>query len=250
MQKQYFKWFSQALGCDMEMMVYGHAGRPMLFIPCQDGRFFDFENFKMTDTLAPWIESGKLMVFSIDTKDIETWSGTGDPAWRAQRHEQWMRYITDEVVPFAKDTVCRVNGWSDCEGLISFGCSLGATHAANLFLRRPDLFNGMLALSGIYTAEYGFGSYMDLAVYENSPVHYLANMPQGHPYVDMYNSRRGVICVGQGAWEQPETTRQVAAQFDRLGVNLWVDFWGYDVNHDWDWWYKQVPYFMPYLLGE
>ena len=39
-------------------------------------------------------------------------------------------------------------------------------------------------------------------------------------------------------------------QFDRLGVNLWVDFWGYDVNHDWDWWYKQVPYFMPYLLGE
>ena len=75
-------------------------------------------------------------------------------------------------------------------------------------------------------------------------------MPEGHPYVGMYNSRRGVICVGQGAWEQPETTRQVKEQFDRLGVNLWVDFWGHDVNHDWDWWYKQVPYFMPYLLGE
>ncbi|MBP3705257.1 MAG: esterase, partial [Clostridia bacterium] len=160
MQTQYFKQYSHALGCDMEMKVYGHAGRPMLFIPCQDGRFFDFENFKMTDTLAPWIDAGKLMVFSIDTKDIETWSASGDPAWRIQRHEQWMRYITDEVVPFAKDMACRANGWSGCEGLISFGCSLGATHAANLFLRRPDLFNGMLALSGIYTAEYGFGDYM------------------------------------------------------------------------------------------
>ena len=33
------------------------------------------------------------------------------------------------------------------------------------------------------------------------------------------------------------------------GINLWVDFWGYDVNHDWPWWHKQVPYFLPYLLG-
>ena len=33
------------------------------------------------------------------------------------------------------------------------------------------------------------------------------------------------------------------------GINLWVDLWGYDVNHDWPWWHKQVPYFLPYLLG-
>ena len=158
--------------------------------------------------------------------------------------------ITDEVVPFIRETVCRMNAWSDCPGPITFGCSLGATHAVNLFLRRPDLFSGMLALSGIYTAEYGFGSYMDGIVYENSPVHFLPNMAPDHHYVEMYNQRRGVICVGQGAWEQPETTRVIKEQFDRLGVNLWVDFWGFDVNHDWDWWYKQVPYFMPYLLGE
>ena len=44
MKMQYFKEYSQALGRDMECKVYGHAGRPVLFIPCQDGRFFDFEN--------------------------------------------------------------------------------------------------------------------------------------------------------------------------------------------------------------
>ena len=49
----------------MECKLYGHAGRPMLFIPCQDGRFFDFENYHMAGTLAPWIESGQLMVLSI-----------------------------------------------------------------------------------------------------------------------------------------------------------------------------------------
>jgi len=28
-----------------------------------------------------------------------------------------------------------------------------------------------------------------------------------------------------------------------------VDLWGYDVKHDWDWWYQQVVYYMPYILG-
>ncbi len=36
-------------GAGHGMQVYGHKGRPVLFIPCQDGRFFDFENFHMTD---------------------------------------------------------------------------------------------------------------------------------------------------------------------------------------------------------
>jgi len=64
METQYFKDYSPALGREMECKVYGHAGRPMLFIPCQDGRFFDFEDFHMAGTLAPWIESGQIMVSS------------------------------------------------------------------------------------------------------------------------------------------------------------------------------------------
>ena len=58
MEMNYYKSYSPALGRDMECKVYGHKGRPVLFIPCQDGRFYDFENFHMTDTWAPWIESG------------------------------------------------------------------------------------------------------------------------------------------------------------------------------------------------
>ena len=80
MEMQYFKDYSPALGREMECKVYGHAGRPMLYIPCQDGRFFDFEDFHMADTLAPWIESGQVMVISIDTIDKETWSDSSG-AW-------------------------------------------------------------------------------------------------------------------------------------------------------------------------
>ena len=249
MEMQYFKWYSRELNRDMEMKVYGHAGRPVLFIPCQDGRYFDFENFKMTDTWAPWIDNGEVMVFSIDTMDVETWSGKGDPRWRIERHEQWMRYIVHEVAPFIQNMTNERNGWEGTPGIITFGCSLGATHAANLFFRFPYVFDGMLALSGIFSATFGWENYWDEDVYNNSPVDYLANMSNDHPYIEKYRNNRGIICVGQGAWEMPETTRRLAELSAEKNMGVWVDFWGHDVAHDWDWWYKQVPYFMPHLLG-
>ena len=242
MQTRYFKEYSHVLGRDMECKVYGHAGRPVLFIPCQDGRFFDFENFHMDDVFAPWIESGQVMVIAIDTMDVETWSGKGEAYSRVRRHEQWMCYIVDEVVPFINE----ISGRSD---IIAFGCSLGATHAVNLYFRFPDQFTGLLALSGIYTGQYGFGDYMDEVVYRNSPVHYLSNLPPDHPYIEKYNRNQGIICIGQGAWEEIGTTRIVDGLCKEKGINVWVDYWGYDVNHDWPWWYKQAAYFIPKLIG-
>ncbi|MBR6114829.1 MAG: esterase family protein [Oscillospiraceae bacterium] len=249
METNYFENWSGELGRTMPLKIYGHAGKPVLFIPCQDGRFFDFENFGMTDTFAPWIDSGQCMVFSIDTVDAETWSDRdGDPYLRIRRHEQWINYITREVVPFARDWTNRRNGWDGYPGLMSFGCSMGATHALNLYLRFPDLFDRCLALSGVYNASYFLGDYMDEVVYRNSPTDYMANLPADHPFIEEYNRHRAVVCVGQGAWEEQWSTRELDRRFHELGINIWVDFWGPDVNHDWPWWHKQVPYFLPYLL--
>jgi len=250
METQYIKSYSSALGREVECKIYGHSGRPVLFIPCQDGRFFDFENFRMTDTWAPWIESGEVMVFSIDTIDRETWSDkNGDPYWRIRLYEAWIRYIVDEVAPFIRRTAQERNDWSDEPGILVFGCSLGATHAANLYFRFPDVFTGLLALSGIYTASYGFDGYSDEMTYQNSPVDYLANMPADHPYIEKYNRNQGIICVGQGPWEVTDTTFRLQEIFREKGINTWVDIWGHDVRHDWDWWYKQVEYFLPKLLN-
>ena len=38
--------------------------------------------------------------------------------------------------------------------------------------------------------------------------------------------------------------------FEAKGIPVWVDLWGHDVKHDWNWWYKQVVYYMPYILGQ
>ncbi len=36
--------------------------------------------------------------------------------------------------------------------------------------------------------------------------------------------------------------------FEAKNIPVWVDLWGHDVKHDWDWWYKQAVYYMPYIL--
>ena len=236
-------FYSHALQREMPIRVYGHAGRPILYIPCQDGHAWDFESFGMAGAIAPWIEEGRCTVYSIDTVDAESWSDKGGDPWhRIRRHEQWISYIVYELAPYLRSMSW---GW---DKLMVFGCSLGASHAVNLYLRFPDVFDRCLALSGIYHASYFFGDYMDDVLYANSPADYMANLPAGHPFIEKYNWNKAVICTGQGAWEEPWSARALDQRFRELGIHIWVDFWGSDVNHDWPWWYKQAQYFLPYLL--
>ena len=250
METQYVKAYSHALGRDMEWKVYGSSGRPVIFIPCQDGRFYDFENYGMTDVWAPWIDSGQVMVCSVDTLDQETWSAVwGNPRDRILRYESWIHHLTDEVVSWLRDLANCRNGWSGVPFILITGCSLGAAHAANLYFRRPDIFDGLLALSGVYSTEFAFGSYMDDLVYANSPIHYLGGMPADHPYISYYNQKKTIICTGKGPWELPDYTRQLDSVLRDKGIHAWVDYWGHDCAHDWPWWKRQTTYFVPTLLG-
>ena len=184
------------------------------------------------------------MVFAMDCIDNEAWAAKGaDNRWRIENHERWYRYAVDELVPVIQEMCSH-------RGILTFGCSMGGMHAANLFFRRPDLFDGVFAISGLYDSLDSFGDYMDDLVYQNSPVLYLGNMPQDHPYIDMYNQRQILIAVGQGAWEGPllESTRRLDEVLCRKGIHARMEYWGYDVSHDWEWWFKMVDIYVPQLL--
>ena len=248
MNKEALSFYSSCLQREMPLRICGHGGKPILYIPCQDGHAWDFENFHMADTLAPWIESGKCFVCSVNTVDAESWSDqAGDPRRRILRHEAWVMYLVQEVAPFLR---YRAGQSGNNTGIMTFGCSLGASHALNLYLRFPDVFDRCLALSGIYHASYFFGNYMDETVYMNSPADYMANLAPDHPFIEKLNRGKAVVCTGQGAWEEPWSPRAMDRRFRELGIHIWVDYWGFDVNHDWPWWYKQAVYFLPYLLDE
>ena len=243
MQIQSLTHDSASLGKQMHMMIYGHGGVPFLAFPTQDGMCHQLEDFGVTDQISDYLENGSIQLFVVDTVDLETWSDRGgDKGWRAQRQEQYYHYIVDEVVPMMREM--------NDQPPVVMGMSMGANHTAITFLRRPDLFRGMLALSGVYNTDYFFDGYMDPTLYDNSPERFLPNMPADHPYIDLYNQKDIIFCVGQGSWEEDgvHSLRYLQSVFEQKGIHAWCDFWGYDVYHDWPWWFKQLHYFLPKML--
>lgn len=243
METKYVKRYSRSLGREMEYKTYGNRGRGVLVFPSQNGRFYDYADFDMVAAVSQFIDNGSIHLICADSIDSETWSDTGgDEHRRISLHEQWFHYIVDELVPEVT---------TPGEKLIVTGCSMGGFHAANAFFRRPDLFDTLLALSGLYHADYFFPGYRDPLVYDNSPYDFLRNMPASHPYLDLYRRSRIILCVGQGAWEEEllESTRRLDALLQQKGIPAWVDYWGHDVAHDWEWWRKQIAYFMGKLTA-
>ena len=244
MYTEYKKDYSNYLGREFEFKRYGNSGKPCLVFPPQDGRYHDYEDFKMVETLSDYIEKGELQLFCVVSIDSETWSDrNGNPRERIEKQEKWFKYMSEEFIP-------RIYEWTGRRDLIVTGCSMGGSHAGILFFRRPDLFETLMSLSGAYNPSMFFGDYMDNLIYDNSPVHFLRNMPSDHYYLDLYRQKNIIICIGQGAWEEDliPGNKEMEVILKEKNVPAWVDFWGYDVAHDWNWWQIQIKYFMEKVL--
>lgn len=249
MHKEYHKWYSPNLDKEMEMNIYGHYGKPFIVFPCSRGRFFDFEGQGMIDKISQFIEDGKVKLYSIDSVDCESWYNFDvSPAERNARHEQYDKYVVDEVVPFIQDD-CN----SPDERPMATGTSMGAYHSVNFFLKHPDKCGGTIALSGLYRLdreEFNISPEEIDDVYFNSPVHYLPNIED--PWsIDWYKNSNIIVCVGLGAWEGEAITdtRDLEYGFKINGVDACIDYWGKDVNHDWPWWYIQMNHFLSKLYN-
>src|SRR5258708_21833184 len=77
MNREFHKAYSQELHRDMEALVFGHAGTPLMVFPTSMGRFFEYEDRGMIAVLAPKIERGELQVFCPDAVDTESWYNKG-----------------------------------------------------------------------------------------------------------------------------------------------------------------------------
>ena len=239
-------WYSERLGRDMTVKIFGHYGPAFIAFPCQNGDSDDLPKHGMIDTLAPFIEAGKMKVFCIDSNDQDTFSSTSwDKAHAAYMLEQYHHYVVEELLPFVYDNM---GGY--CEPVL-FGMSAGASHAANQFFRRPDLYDGFIALSGKYDLGVYFDGYMNEDVYNNSTNDYLRNMPNDHPYIDIYNQRMMIVCVGSGAWEHLvlNSNYELARIAEEKGIHIDFHFWDENSIHDWPSWKYQMPYFLNKILN-
>ncbi|MBQ6595055.1 MAG: esterase family protein [Clostridia bacterium] len=245
MRTEMLSHYSRALKRELRVMVYGHGGVPVLAFPTEGAACREYEDFGLVGQLRDYLDGGKMTLYVPDTVDDESWLAyRADPAWRAARQEQYYRCCVDELVPLMKRRSRLVPA--------VMGCSLGANHAVVAFLRRPELFRGVLALSGVYDTDVWFGGWMNPTLYESSPERFLPSLAENHKYIPIYNRKKLIFVCGRGAFEDDalRTMQHMQRIFAAKGIHAVFDYWSAEATHDWPWWFRQARRHVPTLLGE
>jgi esterase/lipase superfamily enzyme len=76
-----------------------------------------------------------------------------------------------------------------------------------------------------------------------SPIHFLPTLPEGEQ-LDRLRRRLVILAVGEGRWETPGNSWEMAAVLGRRGVPNRVDLWGQDHDHDWPTWRAMLPKYL------
>jgi esterase/lipase superfamily enzyme len=239
MKRELFSWYSDALGQDMPIVSYGDYGFALLLVPTAGADYLEYERFQLIESLAPFINSGKIKVFSVNSVNKESWlNNEMEGAHKAIRHNQFNQYIFNEVIPFIKTNT------SNETPIIIGGASFGALHSMNLFLKRPDLIDGVIAMSGVYDlTEYTKGFYDD-QVYFNSPAHYIPNLGDEWYLNNIRKSRHIHILTGSGDYEDPQGSRNISWVLNEKGNPHELDIWGHEWKHDWPTWRAMLPHYL------
>ena len=236
MHRVYEKWFSLSLGREMEMLVFGHAGLPVVVFPTSCGRFFEFEDRGMVDALGAKLNEGRLRLFCVDSVDGESWYNRDvPPRWKIARQLQYQAYVMNEVLPY-------VRLGSHGHPVVTAGCSFGAYHAANLALKHPDVFSGFLAMGGAFDVSSFLHGYHDEDVYFNMPPQYVHHMSDPW-FLDRY--RNGTYVLATGEWDICRGNNERMAEVMRSrGIPVKLDVWGWHSKHDWPDWRLMVQEYL------
>ena len=239
MKRELASWYSPSLQKEMPIAAYGDYGFALLLVPSAAADYLEYERFQLMDTLAPYINSGKVKVFSINSINKESWLNKEmQGEHKGIRHNQFNNYVFDEVVPFI-----RTNTSAETP-IITCGASFGALHSMNLFLKRPDLINGVIAMSGVYDLSEYTDGFFDDQVYFNSPQHYKPNLTDNWYLDNIRKSSHIHILTGSGDYEDPNASRRFSEVLHNKGIPHDLDIWGPEWKHDWPTWKAMLPAYL------
>ncbi|MEK7485496.1 MAG: esterase, partial [Planctomycetota bacterium] len=101
---------------------------------------------------------------------------------------------------------------------------------------------------GTYDLKPFFHGYTDTSCYLNSPIDFIPNLEDEFYLSVLRNQCSLNFLVGQGAYENPKASKEFCEVLKKKGIPHNLDLWGTNVNHDWIWWKKMLPYYCNILI--
>ena len=236
MNRETHKGYSREMQRDTELLVFGHAGTPMIVFPTSMGKYFEYEDRGMISLLADKLDKGDLQIFCPDGIDSESWyNKQAHPHFRVLRHMQYERYIQHELIPYIRSR-------NQSSQLAVTGCSFGGYHAVNFAFKHPDIITHCISMSGSYDIHQFLDGYYDDDCYFNCPPDFLQGMTDDW-FLSRYRQMK--IVLGTSDWDMClDANVKLSALLHAKSVPHWLDIFTDNSKHDWPLWQRMaVKYF-------
>ncbi|MGQ7847482.1 esterase family protein [Granulosicoccus sp. 3-233] len=237
------RWYSSRLEQEITMVRWGHWGQPVVLFPTAGGDAEEVERMHLIGAIQPLIDAGRIKVYSFDSvagKALAEQAGSVE-------HRCWLlkqtgEYLVHEVLPAIIE---------DCGGepieLVTAGASIGAYNAVAMLCRYPHVFKAAIGMSGTYDLEKLMGFQGNVDYYLSSPLKFLPNLDSGD-MLEKLQSRFVLLPFGQGRWESPNESWQMAHVLGSCGIPNRADPWSHDHHHDWETWREMLPHYLDELV--
>ena len=231
MQENYHKWYSHTIGKDMEMLVFGHAGTPVVLFPTSKGKYYENKDRGMIDAASWFIENGLVRIYCPDSIDEYSWYNKGvHPGTRAYNHTLYDKLINEEVLG-------RAFYETGHNHAVMAGASFGGYHAVNFGFRHPNRVRAILSMSGAFDIRDQVDGHYDDNVYFNNPVDFIPNASDGN----IWNMKIILGCADNDSC-LPHNIR-LSEILDRKGIPHWLDIRP-NTTHDWPVWLQMFPHYL------
>lgn len=231
MKEEYIRWYSQVLGRDVEMLVYGHSGYPVIIFPTTMGRYYESKDFHLIESARWFVEQGLIQLYCPDSIDKLSWYNKSiHPADRVRNHDLYDRFIHDELVH-------NIRLQKHIPKVAVAGASFGGYHAANFAFRHPQSVSHMFSMSGAFDITSFMDGHYDDNVYFHNPVDYLPG--SSHP--ELWNMN---IVLGVGEWDIClDANQRLSHILNSKNISHWYDLrrWA---KHDWPIWRDMFPHYL------
>lgn len=221
----------------MELLWFGHAGRPMIWFPTSQGRYFQNEDFGLIGAVSDVIDAGRLQVACVDSVDSESfYAREHHPSERLRRHDEYDRYLRHEVIPWIWGKM------GSQERVGTFGASFGAYHAVNFGLRHPDAVDKVVGFSGRYDIHSFLSGYWNDMAYFHCPTAYLQNM---NGFWTERLSQMDIAIVTGATDNILHGSQEIIRILEERGIRHRGHIWDAPYGHDWPWWKIQIRRYVP-----
>lgn len=231
MKEEYFKWFSNYLQRDVEMLVFGHVGYPVVLFPTSMGSFHENRDMGLIESAKWYIEQGLIQVFCPESNDKQSfYNKSVHPHQKIQQHVAYDKMICHELVE-------RIRLNTSVGKVVVSGCSFGGYHAANFSFRHPGYVSHMFSMSGAFDIRSFMYGYQHDDIFYNSPLEYL----QGLNDYELWNMD---IVLGTSNWDICfDSNLKLHEVLKSRSVNHWLDV-RQNRLHDWDLWREMFPHYL------